>query len=228
MANAGNGILVKLTITPCKLDGEKIMDDPDGGDPFSVMINPSDYTHSHSIRYNLKETQGQSAAEPKFSAINAETVGFKIVLDGTGVVAGQYDSVKEQIKKLKEVAYGYEGEMHQPSYVKLLWGSFIFFGCLKSLTVQYTLFRPSGEPLRAVVDLSFSGFISMKEEALKANKSSPDLSHIVEVKAGDTLPLLCNRIYRDCSYYAEIAKVNNIVNFRSLEPGTRLHFPPLR
>ncbi len=228
MADAGNGELIKLNITPCKLDGEQIKVDPDGGKPFSVMINPSDYTHTHSIKYNLKETLGQPGAEPKFSATNAETVSFKIVLDGTGVVAGQYDSVKEQITKLKEVVYTYEGEIHQPSYVRLLWGSLIFFGCLESLKVQYTLFKPSGEPLRAVLDFSFNGFMSMEEKALRANKSSPDLSHIVEVQAGDTLPLLCNRIYKDCSYYAEVAKVNNIVNFRSLEPGMKLHFPPLR
>jgi nucleoid-associated protein YgaU len=96
------------------------------------------------------------------------------------------------------------------------------------MSVDYTLFKPSGEPLRAKVKLSFSGFMSKEEEALRANRSSPDLTHLIEVKAGDTLPMLCYRVYKDCSYYLEVAKVNGITNFRDLQLGTKLHFPPLR
>jgi nucleoid-associated protein YgaU len=69
--------------------------------------------------------------------------------------------------------------------------------------------------------------MSKEEESLKANRSSPDLSHTVEVQAGDTLPLLCHRIYKDAAYYPEVARANNIVDFRTLKPGLRLHFPPL-
>jgi nucleoid-associated protein YgaU len=41
------------------------------------------------------------------------------------------------------------------------------------------------------------------------------------------LPLLCNRIYNDPSYYREVARINNLSNFRNLEPGLILRFPPL-
>jgi LysM repeat protein len=69
--------------------------------------------------------------------------------------------------------------------------------------------------------------MSPQEEALRANRSSPDLSHKVMVKAGDTLPLLCYRIYRDSSWYRDVARINNLDDFRDLKPGTRLVFPPL-
>ena len=65
------------------------------------------------------------------------------------------------------------------------------------------------------------------EAALRANRSSPDLSHMVQVRDGDTLPLLCHRIYNDCGRYLEVAKENKLANFRSLRPGTWLRFPPL-
>ena len=126
------------------------------------------------------------------------------------------------------MVYTYDGTTHAPNHVRLLWGSLIFFGTLESMAVEYTLFKPSGEPLRAKIKLGFSGFVSKEEESLRANRSSPNLDHIVEVKSGDTLPLLCYRIYQDSTYYAEVAKVNNILNFRDLSPGDRLHFPPLR
>ncbi|MCO7226559.1 LysM peptidoglycan-binding domain-containing protein [Pleionea sp. CnH1-48] len=231
MAGLSTGLKKKLTITQCTLetDGSVTVS---SSDSFEVMLNPSSYSHQHSICYNHKKTMGQLGSESKFSAINAEKVNFDIVIDGTGVVnlpipgLGSPD-VKTQIQQLNSIVYQYDGNDHQPSHVRLLWGSLIFFGRLESMSTEFTVFKPSGEPLRAKVKLAFVGFMSKKEEALLANKSSPDLTHMVEVKAGDTLPLLCYQIYRDESYYKEIARINNMSGFRQLTPGQRLKFPPL-
>ena len=216
----------KLKISPCTVDstGNVSVDD---GDSFEVMLNPSSYSHTYSIGYNKKEAMGQLGSDAKFSGIKPENVKFDLVLDGTGVVEAD-DDVKTQVKSLTDVVYAYDGSEHEPSYVRLLWGSMIFFGRLESMSVEYTLFKPSGEPLRAKIQLAFTGFMSKEEEALRANRSSPDLSHVIEVRAGDNLPMLCYRVYKDCSYYLEVARVNGITNFRDIQPGTKLHFPPLR
>ncbi len=235
MAGLSAGLKKKLRISPCKVDTAGNISVDSSKESFEVMLNPSDYKHEHSISYNEKDVLGQLASEPKFSNIEAETVTIgEIVIDGTGVVnlptpgAGSPD-VKTQIKQLKDVVYTYKGDIHQSNFVRLLWGSLIFFGRMKSMSVNYTLFKPSGEPLRAKVqNLSFVGFMSKEEKSLRANKSSPDRTHIVEFKAGDTLPLLCHRIYKDSSYYPAVAKANNMVNFRDIKPGTLIHFPPLR
>jgi len=217
----------KLALSPCSDDDGKIS--VDEGTVFEVMVNPSSYSHAHSISYNKKEAVGQAGAETKFGSVDAEKISFDIVLDGTGVVdvAGVPD-VKTQVQQLSDIVYKYDGDKHETNIVRLLWGSLIFFGRLDSMSIEYTLFKPSGEPLRAKVKLAFSSFLSKEEEALQANRSSPDLSHYVEVQAGDTLPLLCYRIYKDSTYYLEVARVNNLTSFRDLRPGTRLHFPPLR
>ena len=47
------------------------------------------------------------------------------------------------------------------------------------------------------------------------------------VKAGDTLPLMCYRIYGDPKYYLDVAEVNHLGNFRVLIPGSALVFPPI-
>jgi len=62
--------------------------------------------------------------------------------------------------------------------VRVLWGTLIFYGRMSSMSVQHTLFKPSGDPLRAKVDLTFVEFISAKEADLLANRSSPDLTHL--------------------------------------------------
>lgn len=225
MATAGEK--KKLKISPCTVDDSGNVTVNDGG-AFELMLNPSSYSHAYAIGYNKKEALGQLGSDAKFSGIKPEKVNFDVVIDGTGVVEGSSDDVKTQVSKLTDIVYKYDGSAHEPSHVRLLWGSLIFFGRLDSMSVEYTLFKPSGEPLRAKVKLAFSGFMSKEEEALRANRSSPDLSHLIEVRAGDTLPALCYRVYKDSAYYLEVAKINDINNFRELKPGMQLHFPPLR
>lgn len=217
----------KLTISPCNVD-------KDGNvtgirsEGFKVKLNPSSYSRERSIEYSDKKAMGQHAGEAKFSAYGVDTVKFDLILDGTGVTGDSKTDVETQIKSLESVVYSYVGNKHEPNVVRLLWGSLILYGRLTSMSMEFTLFKPSGAPLRAKVSLSFRGSMTAEEESRRANRSSPDLTHSVEVKAGDTLPLLCYRIYQDSSYYMEIARVNNISNFRDLKPGTRLYFPPIR
>jgi hypothetical protein len=224
------GLKKMLAISACTVDAAGNIKVDSSKPNFEVMINPASYKHDYAIKYNQQETLGQSGGELKFSATDIEKVNFEIVIDGTGVVdsGGSAGDVKTQVDSLKQIVYAYDGTQHEPNAVRLLWGSLIFFGRLTTMSVDYTLFKPSGEPLRAKVGLAFSGFMSKDEESLKANRSSPDLTHIVEVGAGDTLPLLCYKIYKNSSYYTAIARVNNLVSFRGLKLGTRLQFPPLR
>ncbi|MDE2387601.1 MAG: peptidoglycan-binding protein, partial [Betaproteobacteria bacterium] len=121
----------------------------------------------------------------------------------------------------------YRGAKHEAPIVQLKWGGLLFYGRVESLQFDYTLFKPSGIPLRAKVSLTFIEYQSSEEISKEAAQESPDLTHLIEVKAGDTLPLLCYRIYQDCDYYIDIAKINRLADFRNLKPGTKLRFPPL-
>jgi hypothetical protein len=229
VAAAASGAKERLLIKQCTVeeDGTITL----GSKEFTVMLNPSSYTHTHKITYARGSIFGQLGSDVKFAQIGEDTVSFQVIIDGTGVVApgssGSYPDVKTQLQKLQGVVYDYQGVKHEPSVVRLLWGTMIFFGRMTKMEVEHTLFKPSGAPLRAKVKLDFIGFMSKEKEALVANRSSSDLSHSVEVRDGDTLPLLCYRIYKDSSRYAEVARFNNMTAFRKLEPGTRISFPPL-
>lgn len=229
MAAADSGKKDKMSICTCSVDDSGNIT-VEKSNSFTFMLNPSEYDHSYAIEYNQKDALGQSGSDSKFKGIKPEKLKFSTLLDGTGAVAGAdaaATDVKTQLKELKDIVYKYDGSKHEPSHVRILWGSQIFFGRLESMAVDNTLFKPSGEPLRARLKLAFTGFMSKEEEAKRANRSSPDLSHLIEVRAGDTLPLLCYRVYKDSSYYLEVARINNMTNFRDLEPGRKLHFPPL-
>jgi hypothetical protein len=228
MPNATSQTNKKLSISPCKIDksGKVTVEE---GTKFEVMLNPASYKQNESITYNKKKALGQVELDQNFSGINPKKLDFSIIIDGTGVVteSGKPD-VKTQIDQLNDIVYKYKGDNHEPNHVRILWGSLIFFGRLDSLSINYTLFAPGGTPLRAEVSMTFSSFLTPKEEALYTNKKSPDMTHIITFKAGDTIPHLCYRIYGDGAYYLQIARINNITNFRDIKPGTSLHFPPLR
>lgn len=198
---------------------------------FAVMLNPSEFSHKREICYNTKKTLGQIGADTRFAAINPDTVTFSIILDGTGVAppppGESRQEVEQQVKKLNDVVYKYDGDKHEPSHVRLLWGTLILYGRLSSMGFKYTLFKPSGDPLRATVDMTFLGFMSSKEAELRGRLSSPDLTHLVMVREGDTLPLLCDRIYGDPSYYTAVARFNGLTDIRRLKAGDQLRFPPL-
>lgn len=200
---------------------------------YDVLINPETYSHTFNIQYNDATGQGKNGAFTQFRRMGEETVSFKITFDGTGVVpgspaAGGSSSVRQQIDDFRNLIFKYNGDLHRPNFVKLKWGTLLFRCQLKTLGLKFTLFTPDGAPLRAEADVLFSGYTSAAELAKEANNSSPDMSHLVTVKAGDTLPLLCYRIYGTSVPYAQIARMNRLAGFRRIEPGTQLLFPPIR
>jgi hypothetical protein len=195
---------------------------------FEALINPSGYNHEFSIRYAKNQALGQAGNEAKYNATQPEKLSLKeLVLDGTGAVPGTKMSVKQQVEALRNTVYTYVGEKHEAPVVQVVWGSLIFYGRAEGMKFDYTLFMPNGEPLRAKITLNFVEYTSAAEIAKESQPRSPDLTHLVTVRAGDTLPLLCEQIYRDPAYYLEVARINGLTAFRQLEPGLTLRFPPL-
>ena len=128
----------------------------------------------------------------------------------------------------KSTCYTYNGTIHEPNYLILNWGSLVFKCKLTSLSVNYTLFQKNGIPLRAKASVEFMEAIGVSEISKEANMQSPDLTHMVVIRDGDTLPMLCMEMYGDSSYYMEVAEYNNIINFRDIAPGTQIYLPPLK
>lgn len=196
----------------------------------TVQINPQSYQLQKGIEYNKNREQGNSNNSPVFSGYKGEELSFEVVVDSTGVIPGtqEGESAYDRVKALEDLLYRYKGKIHRPAFVILAWGSILFKGQLQSLRTDYTLFRPDGSPLRAKVSLRFTGFMT-KEEAIKeASQSSPDMSHWITLRAGDSLAALCEEIYGDSTLVDEVARVNDLCGFRQIPPGTDLLFPHLK
>lgn len=198
-------------------------------DSFEALINPETYALAYKVKTADGQGQGTSGAQAKFEYTMPEELTFEFLFDNTGIIDGKAkkDGVFDDVNHLRELLTKYQGSSHEPYHLKLIWGNLIFKGRAIELDITYKLFNPDGQPIRAVVKVKFKGSIEEKKRAAKENKSSPELTHLRKVKAGDTLPLMCYRIYGDPKYYLKVAEVNSLGNFRSLPPGTDLFFPPI-
>lgn len=198
---------------------------------FSTLMNPEKYTYHYKIESDETQASGTSATPPKFNKILPENLELDFVFDRSGVINGYEssdDGIIDDIEKFKKVILDYNGNEHKPNYLVISWGTLLFKGALTEMNVEFKLFKPDGTPVRAVAKAKFQGFVEDDLRAAKENNKSPDLTHSRIVKEGDTLPLMTFQIYGDSKYYLEVAKANNIVNFRKLKTGQQIFFPPLQ
>lgn len=215
-----------LKMTPYS-DGS-FMNPTAGINPYTVMINPKSIKWNRKITYSNKQPLDSSTSSQKYRSTPSIELNFDIIIDCTGVVdKNRLDMIKE-IKDLETVVYTYQGKIHRPNYVRIQWGQGqIFDSVLKTFNTEYTLFKPNGDPLRAKVSLSFGEYIAPKKAKKKEKKTSPDITHLVDVEEGENLPQLSNKIWDTPYYYVQVAQYNDLNKFRNLKGGLELIFPPI-
>jgi len=211
------------------------------GEPMQVMFNPSSFSMNYANRTNRRATlnpEGQAVTEIEHISSKFEELQIKLIFDGTGVsdfgittgfglVAAD---VSAMVKDFLKLCLRVEGSIHQPQTVSIKWGKAIsnFVARLQSVDISYTMFDRDGMPLRAELDCQFAG--RENEDGVASSLislSSPDLTHIRVVQAGDTLPALAREVYGSAHYYLKLAEANGLDNFRELQPGQELIFPPI-
>jgi phage tail protein X len=210
---------------------------------YDVLINPESYALNYGTEVNQKSAQGSSESITSFSKRSAQSLTFKFLFDGTGVIKrggggllsglavpglpADKPDVVQDFEKFKSVVYDYDGTTHQPRYVQLQWGPLLYNCQMTRMTLTFKLFNPDGTPLRAEADCTFQGVIDETKLAAIENRQSPDLTHIRTVIKGDTLPLMCYKEYGDSKYYYQVAQYNGLTDFKKLTAGTKIIFPPI-
>jgi Contractile injection system tube protein len=206
---------------------------------FSVYYNPTTFVATYGITYNDKKKIAESNGELPFNVYNPVTYTFDLMFDGTGasqpsgappsgtVVDGKLD-VDSAIKEFMDLCYGFDGTIHRPRFLSLIWGETMQARVLLTgVTVTKDLFSSDGKTLRAKLACSFKGFSDKALADAEKRKSSPDMTHARVVLQGDKLPLMCESIYGKPDLYLQVARYNNLSNYRNLKPGQKIFFPPL-
>ncbi len=215
--------LDKLTIIPLK----KATPVPlPTGPPYVVQFNPEKFDEKHSIIYNAVQAIGATGADNRFNRIQPRRFSFEFLIDGTGA-SGDKREVIAEIELFKTIV-GFKGALHRPGFLLLVWGVHVVTAVAKDYTINYSLYRKNGTPLRATITVNFDEHKDSLFQIIEQALQSPDLTSRHIVKEGDSLPLMCNTVYDDPRHYLEVARANKLTNFRKLKTGAELDFPPIK
>jgi hypothetical protein len=204
--------------------------------PVVFMFNPNELTIERTNQYSEKQFPGMPSSTFQFIKGGARTLTMTLFFDTyekgldvrvlTDRITG-WDSASaggiEAPKGLMDI----NSELHTPPICFFVWGSFIFRCIIESVTKKFTMFLPSGIPVRATLNVTLKEYKDDKTQLIEASFESADRTKIWRVKQGDTLWSIAAKEYGDPSLWRPIADKNKIYNPRSLKPGSDLVIPPL-
>lgn len=213
---------------------EKITRDGSVKSEFEAMFNPESIQQSFSAAFRKEQALNTTGKLAVFMYNPPDTLSLSLIVDGSRRAAlSAYGSLRKEnvmqkVKEFHNTAYKYVGTKHEPYHLKIIYGAQFNYDCrLEHYTVNYSDFNNSGNPLRAEINASFVREESDQLRKRNENASSPDLTHSRIVRSGDTLPHLLKEVYGDSSLYMQIARFNDLDDFRNLQAGQKIILPPI-
>jgi hypothetical protein len=193
---------------------------------FTLQFNPSTFSRAFEIEFEQESGSGNTTGSAQFKRYKSQDYTVDFVLDGTGVSGGEKVDVSTTVTDFLRITGEMDGEIHRPRFLLLVWCGLTLRCVLKSATINYTLFEPGGNPLRAKVTAVFSESVEEELRAAREGKESADLTRVHEALQGETLPNLAYRFYGDPAKYEALARFNQLDDFRAVRPGQAVRFPP--
>lgn len=204
------------------------------GGVVTCLFNPKDYTVAKSNSWSVEPQQGATAAQTTYTGGLPWEMTLQLLLDSTLLTEG--DTVEAAAGTLFDAMNATQGQgggsggnktTKRPPILTFRFGPFSFEGVVKSLSVQYTLFEPDGEPIRADVRLSLMQWDQEPREGQNPTTRSEGGLGAHVLREGDSLASLAYRYYGDATRWRAIAEENGIDDPLLLRGGRTLNVPRL-
>ena len=197
----------------------------EGGDTIQCAFNPETYTISKTNIWTYKPNQSKDYPEPEFGGGMPMVYTMQLLLDVS--LQGTDQSIKDQANALMKAMHGGGSP---PKFVTFSWGSTqLPKAAPLSISIQYALFHPNGDPMRAFVDLELAQADDSSPAGQAQNPTTRGTaglrSHIVQ--DGDSLHSIAYESYGDATRWRVIAEANGIDDPLRLERGRALSIPRL-
>ncbi|MUV56004.1 LysM domain-containing protein [Halogeometricum rufum] len=192
-----------------------------GGEEIPVRFNPTEYNLDKSISYADQSLPGFTSPVTQFTSGEAETLSMELFFDAYEEDERDVRTYTDRVRGLLEV----DGDLHAPPICRFVWGGLDFKSVLQSANTRFTMFLPTGVPVRARMDVTFKEYRPPGEQAEQVRRSSADKTKLRRVTEEETLWLLADAEYGDPTRWRPIAEANDIDNPRRLRPGDRLVVP---
>src|SRR5579875_2960404 len=203
--------------------GEKIHD-------FDFQFNPTQLVLAKNAQWTTRMApKFRFAAIPQFNGAEPYTMNMQIFLDSSLNPTGTtvQDDVEALLSCCEVTIASIVADQPCTPWVFFQWGSFStasFIAYVESVQATYTLFNPSGTPIRATCDLTITQ-IPLLTQGQNPTSGALEAQRTHRVVAGDTLQSLAWREYGDATAWRAIAKANGIDDPQRLPVGTELLIP---
>lgn len=170
------------------------------GQQIPVMYNPEELAVGRSV-----EVRGEGS-NVQFLRVRRDQFTVSLFFD----TSERRSDVREQTRQLEALLkpVAGQGERKEPPVCLFNWSSVWFRGLVSRLQQRFTLFLPSGIPVRARVEVTFKSVLSPQEELESLGVSNS--RKLWRVDAGDRLDLLAHRALGDAALWRLIAEANEI------------------
>jgi len=199
-----------------------------------ALFNPNTYSISKSVEYSSHRRKELNAPLLSFVGGGSRTLSLQLFFDVTEsprVDGVPVKDVRALTNKLVELTQISRNSM-RPPVCRIFWGSsrfansdFPFTGVVSQLQQEFTFFDPSGTPLRANVNISFTEFLGWGKGSEKDRRKTDPIFTTRVVRRGDSLNSIAAEVYGDPGTWRVIAEANDIDDPRSLKPGIPLRIP---
>jgi hypothetical protein len=193
------------------------------------MFNPTEYRLTQTLNVTRNDNPSKSGGTAEFRGTNAMTLTAQLFFDDFGSMKGD---VTPRITTLLSWTHPTPDSMTKlkpaPPLVTFKWGGNKqldkFSGYLKSVVVNYTVFRKDGTPVQAKVDITIEG---QPEPIGGQNPTSHsiDSRRVHTMIDGDTLQSVAYQELGKPSYWRAIAELNGIDDPQRVEAGRTILIP---
>lgn len=202
----------------------------------TASYNPEKYSVTKGVQYAEIGIPGLDEPVLQFIRGQNEKITLDLFFDTTE--QGMSGTVKD-VRTLTSSVYSLlkvNTATHAPPRFTVVWGNAkALFGqgstsslcVLESMNEEFSLFAPTGEPLRAKLTVTIRMASTVKLQFQETPRESPDRTKLVTVVRGQRITDIAYQEYGDATQWRPIADASRIANPRFLDPGSTVTVPSL-
>jgi hypothetical protein len=210
------------------------------GTKVDCWFNPKDFTLSKNNKWEIKTVTGQDLPTVQFGGSDSQKISLDLLFDDTdsdqGDVRNVCNTLFDMMKPNAQFKTG-DNNNERPPKVEFGWGNFVTFKAVcDSLSIQYTMFKPDGTPIRAQAKLGLTqvepAVLQGGGGSLTRTRQNPTTTGVAGLRShvfrdGDSLQSIAYAAYGDATKWRKIAEANGIDDPMRLKRGTILTIPRL-